>query len=57
MFAIVDSVVNMYPGQLKLCVVCINGRMYVCCSECYALFSECDEPPPLTRVTDRCARR
>ena len=28
------SVVNVYPDHLKLCVVCINGRRYVCCSEC-----------------------
>ena len=25
------SVVNVY--HLKFCVVCINGRMYVCCGE------------------------
>ena len=28
------SVVYMYLAHLKCCVVCINGRMYVCCSEC-----------------------
>ena len=35
MFAIMIimfSVFNMYLDHLKLCVVCINGRMYVCCS-------------------------
>ena len=35
----VFSVVNMYHDHdhLKLCVVCINGRRYVCCSECYVV--------------------
>ena len=28
------SVVNVYLDHLKLCVVCINSRGYVCCSEC-----------------------
>ena len=28
------SVVNVYLGHLKFCVVCINGRRYVCyCGE------------------------
>ena len=26
------SVVNVYLDHLKFCVVCINGRRYVCCS-------------------------
>ena len=26
------SVVYVYLGHLKLCVVCIDGRRYVCCS-------------------------
>ena len=26
------SVVNVYHDHLKLCVVCINSRRYVCCS-------------------------
>ena len=26
------SVVNVYHDHMKLCVVCINGRRYVCCS-------------------------
>ena len=26
----VFSVVNMYVDHLKLCVVCIHGRMYIC---------------------------
>ena len=33
-----------YYYYLKLCVVCINGRRYVCCSECYVVSDECDEP-------------
>ena len=43
----VFSVVNMYLDHLKFCVVCINGRRYVCCSECYVVSNECDEPTPL----------
>ena len=35
------SVVNVYLDHLKFCVVCIDGRKYVCCSECNV---ECDEP-------------
>ena len=31
------SVVNVYPDQLKFCVVCIDGRSYVCCGECYVV--------------------
>ena len=38
------SVVNVYLDHLKLCVVCINGRRYVCCGECYVVSDECDEP-------------
>ena len=37
------SVVNVYLDHLKFCVVCINGRRYVCC-ECYVVSDECDEP-------------
>ena len=40
------SVVNMYLDHLKFWVVCINGRMYVCCSECNVVSNECDEPTP-----------
>ena len=40
----VFSVVNMHLVHLKLYVVCINGRSYVCCSECYVVSNECDEP-------------
>ena len=43
-FAIVMCFVfNMYIGHLMLCVVCFNGRRYVCCSECYVVFNEYDE--------------
>ena len=38
------SVVNVYHDHLKFCVVCIDGRRYVCCSECYVVSNECDEP-------------
>ena len=38
------SVVKVYLDHLKFCVVCINGRKYVCCGECYVVSSECDEP-------------
>ena len=38
------SVVNVYLDHLKFCVVCINGRRYVCCSECNVVSNECDEP-------------
>ena len=39
----VFSVVNVY---LDLEVVCIYGRMYVCCNECNVLSNECDDPTP-----------
>ena len=39
----VFSVVNMYLDHLKFYVVCINGRRYVCCSECYVVYNECNE--------------
>ena len=42
----VFSVVNMYLDHLKFCVVCINSRRYVCCSECYVVSSKCDESTP-----------
>ena len=38
------SVVNVYLDHLKFCVVCINGRRYVCCSECNVVSNECNEP-------------
>ena len=34
--------VNVYLDHLKLCVVCINDRMYVCCSECNVVSNECN---------------
>ena len=37
------SVVNVYRDHLMFCVVCIDGRMYVCCSECN-VSNECNEP-------------
>ena len=40
------SVVNVYHDHLKLCVVCINGRRYVCCSKCNVVYDECDNPLP-----------
>ena len=40
------SVVNVYIDYLKFCVVCINGRRYVFCSECNVVSDECDEPTP-----------
>ena len=38
------SVVNVYLDLLKFCVVCIDGRRYVCCSECDVVSNECNEP-------------
>ena len=38
------SVVYVYLDNLKFCVVCINGRRYVCCSECNVVSNECNEP-------------
>ena len=38
------SVVNVYLDHLKFCVVCINGRRYVCCSECNVVSNKCNEP-------------
>ena len=38
------SVVNVYLDHLKLRVVCIDGRRYVCCSECNVVTNECNEP-------------
>ena len=40
------SVVNVYLDHLKFCGVCIDGQMYVCCSECNVVSNECNEPPP-----------
>ena len=38
------SVVNVYHNHLKLCIVCMNGRRYVCRRECNVVSNECDEP-------------
>ena len=35
------SVVNVHHDHLKFCVVCIDGRRYVCCSECNVVSNEC----------------
>ena len=46
MFAIVICLVLfiVYIDYMKFCVVCIDGRRYVCCSECNAVSNECNEP-------------
>ena len=50
----VFSVVNMYHDHLQFCVVCINGRRYVCCNECYVVSDDCDEPTPdLCNLSER----
>ena len=49
------SVVNVYHDHLKFCVVCINSRRYVCCSECSVVSHECNEPLLLHCATYRCA--
>ena len=36
------SVVNVYLDHLKLCVVCINCRMYVGCNECNVVSDDCN---------------
>ena len=33
-----------YLNHLKFCVVCIDGRRYVCCCECNVVSNECTEP-------------
>ena len=38
------SVVNVYLDHLKVSVVCVYGRRYVCCGECYVVSNEGDEP-------------
>ena len=49
------SVVNVYLDHLKLCVVCINSRRYVCCSECDVVSNECNEPHALCNLSVRTA--
>ena len=34
------TVVKVYINHLKFCVVCIDGRMYICCSECNVVSNE-----------------
>ena len=38
------SAVNVYLDHLMFCVVCINSRRYVCCSECDVVSNEYNEP-------------
>ena len=38
------SVVNVYLDHLKLCVVYIKGRRYVCFGECYVVSNNCNGP-------------
>ena len=35
----------MYLDHLKFCVVCINGRRYICCSECNIVSDSVMNPP------------
>ena len=47
MFAIVMcliSVANVHLDHLKLYVMCINGRRYVCWRECYVVTSVMNTP-------------
>ena len=37
----VNRVQVVYLDHLKLCVVCILGRSYVCCSGCHVVSNEC----------------
>ena len=48
------NVVNVYLDNLKFCVVCINGRRYVCCSECNEPTSSLVQPIS-THVVKLCA--
>ena len=40
------SVVNRYINHLMFCVLCINGRRYVGCTNCNVVSNECNEPTP-----------
>ena len=42
----VFSVVYMYLDHMKFCVVCFYGGRYICCSECYCVSNEREEPTP-----------
>ena len=43
-YYVMFSIVNVYLDHFKFCGVCIHGRRYVCCGECYVVSDECDEP-------------
>ena len=43
------SGVCVYLDHLKFCVVCINSRMHVCCSECDFSLMSVMSPPPAYR--------
>ena len=45
------SVVYVYLDHL--CVVCVNGRKYVCCGECDVVCNECNPPPALYNLSIR----
>ena len=47
------SVVNVYLDHLKFCVVCINGRRYVGCTECNVVLSVISQPPALCNISVR----
>ena len=40
------SVVYVYLDHLKFCVVCIDGRRYICCSEYNVVLMSVMSPPP-----------
>ena len=40
------SVVTVYIDHLKLCVVCIHGQRYVCCSDVMLSLMSVMNPPP-----------
>ena len=40
------SVLNVYHDHLKLCVVCINSRMYASCRKYNVVSNESNEPTP-----------
>ena len=50
------SVVNWYLDHLKLCVVYIDGRRYLWCSECNVVSNQCNQPHLLPCVTYRHAQ-
>ena len=46
------GVVNVYLDHLKFCVLCIDGRRYVCCSECNAGYKT--DHRAVLAFTDQC---